>query len=95
MSELVIYTDNKWKNFKYGYEVPAKVLNNQFAHLQDRRHTDGFFKYRNYWYHLSDFMQTDIPKWDGYAGDSYFSGVLLKTSKDFERYKVGHYIVKG
>jgi hypothetical protein len=95
MSELVIYTDNKWKNFKYGYEVPKKVLKSQFDYLKDGEELDGFFKYRNYWYHLSDFMTTTIPKWDGAAGDSYFSGVLIKVSKDGEKYKAAHYIVKG
>ena len=46
--------------------------------------TFGFFKYRNCFYHLADFMRTsceatgDLAGWDGYAGDSYFSGTLLK-----------------
>ena len=44
----------------------------------------GFFKYRNCFYHLQDFMRAssdatgDLAGWDGYAGDSYFSGTLLK-----------------
>lgn len=35
-----IRSDNKWKQFKYRYEVPASVLARQFAHLDED--DDGF-----------------------------------------------------
>lgn len=75
-----------WRNFKYRYEVPKRVLKDQFDHLSDDD-MDGYFKFRRYWYHLSDFERTSIPGWDGVHGDSYFSGVLLKVSKDGEQYQ--------
>jgi hypothetical protein len=83
-----ITTDNKWKSFKYRNEVPDTVLKDRFSHLSDED-TDGYFKYRNHWYHTSDFLRTEIPGWNGIHSDSAFSGVLLKISKDGERYQVG------
>lgn len=95
MSELSIKTDNKWKNFKYFNEVPSRVLKRQFAHLEEGEADDGFFKFKGYWYHLSDFMTASgnpaLKGWDGYASDSYFSGTLIKLSSDGEQYKVAQY----
>lgn len=60
--------------------------------------TCQFFKYRNCFYHLSDFMSTsceatgDLAGWDGYAGDSYFSGTLIKYADEYgDRVIVGRY----
>lgn len=83
-----ITTDNKWKYFNFRYEVPDTVLKDQFSHLTDED-TDGYFKYRNYWYHTSDFIPTIVQGWNWIHTDSFFSGVLLKISKDSERYQVG------
>jgi hypothetical protein len=86
-----VTTDNKWKQFKYGNEVPDKVLSENFDWLEEK--TDGFFVYRKSWYHVSEFMNvpdTETFKgWDGYSSDSAFSGVLIKISKDGEEYKIG------
>ena len=98
-SKVKISSDNKWHDFKYRDEVPTKVLKNQFDHLDEDDVIDGFIKYRNHWYHLSDFMRIpdaggDDPfkGWQGNAADGYFSGVLIKLSNDGEQYKIGTYI---
>ncbi len=85
--EARIEKKTPWRKFKFGYEVPKKVLKDQFDYLDDAETEDGFFKYLNQWYHTSEFMRTQIPGWDGIAGDSAFSGTLLKVSSDGERYK--------
>lgn len=89
-----IRSDNKWKQFKYRHEVPASVLARQFAHLDED--DDGFILYRGHWYHTSDFMRippgSDFKGWDGYASDSYFSGVLIKLARDGEEYMIGTYM---
>ena len=92
--ELKLITDNRFKSFKYGNEVPKKVLQEQFDHLENGEDSDGFFKYRGTWYHTSDFLvASDKMKaatgFDGINTDSLFSAILLSISKDGEEYKVG------
>lgn len=93
---VTIKTNRNWRKFSYRSEVPAKVLESQFSHLSDDNDAfDNFFQYRGTWYHLSDFLgASDMPElkgWDGYSSDSYFSGVVVKVSRNGERYKVGTY----
>jgi len=100
--KMDIITDHKWKNFKYGYEVPKKVLDD-YDWLSDDDKFDGWFKYRNNWYHLSDFMdchnQMYSPNnpfrelgYDGYLNDTFFSGLLIKLSEDLEQYQVALFL---
>ncbi len=58
----------------------------------------GFFKYHGCFYHLQDFLNVendasgDLVGWDGYAGDSYFSGTLIRfADNDCDRVIVGRY----
>jgi hypothetical protein len=92
--DLKLITDNRFKPFKYGNEVPKKVLKDQFDHLEDGEDQDGFFKYRGNWYHTSDFMVASdkmqkATGFDGINTDSIFSAILIKISEDCEEYKVG------
>lgn len=93
--ELTIRTDHKWKQFKYRYEVPAKVLRSQFDWLLEEAGFDGFFKYLGTWYHTSQFMRIEnneaLAGWHGYECDSFFSGTLIKISEDGEMYQAGRY----
>lgn len=93
---MTVTTDNKWKQFKYGYEVPEKVLSETFDWIEDDEKTDGFFQYRKSWYHISEFLV--IPKdrgigpWQAYSADSAFSAVVIQVSNNGEEYKVGTFI---
>ena len=95
---LEIITDNKWKPFRYGNEVPKKVLDDDFDWMDEDQIGDGFFKYKGQWYHLDEFMRISknapapMKKWHGYLSDSFFSGVLIKVSSDGEEYIVGTYL---
>jgi hypothetical protein len=102
MSELTIKTDHKWKAFRYRNEVPRRVLERDFDYQDEDDATDGFFKYRGVWYHLDQFMRFGFPfgghpedspfkDWHAYAGDSFFSGVVIRVSSDGEQYQVGTY----
>ncbi len=96
---ITIKTDHKWKNFLYRYDVPNKVLNDQFSHLSEDDANDGFICYHGHYYHLYDFMRYDgkdpvMGAYDGYASDGYFSGVLLKVSRDGEQYQIASFISK-
>jgi hypothetical protein len=46
-------------------------------------------------YTLEDFMRTNgndtLNKWDGYFGDSFFSGILVKYSSCGDAVMVGTY----
>lgn len=97
MSKLIIKTDNRWKDFKYAYEVPKRVLKNQFDWM-DNPDEYTFLRYKGHWYSLSDFMRIspDAPaafrKYDGVAADGFSSGVLIKISRDGEQYKIATYM---
>ena len=92
--EATIKTDHKWKMFKYRNEVPKRILKDQFSYLDEEDDIDGFFVYRGSWYHLSDFMRLEkhnplrVLGWQGFASDSFFSGVAIKISDDGETYQV-------
>lgn len=95
-NKSIIKTDNKWKQFKYRDEVPKRVLENEFSHLtEEEGYVDGFIHYRKRWYHVSEFMTIPsftVNGWDGYSGDSFFSGVVIKIHSDGESYKIGTYL---
>lgn len=56
-------------------------------------------KKNNIWYYaLEEFAiftssgwLKDFPGWDGYLNDTYFSGNVIKISKDGERYQIGYF----
>lgn len=98
---MEIITNNQWRNFLYGYEIPETVLHSDFDYLSEDDATDGFIKYRGNYYHLSEF--TMLPKtkpipgechcdWHGYSSDSAFSGVLVRISDDGEQYQIATFI---
>jgi len=95
---VTVKTDDKWRYLSDRVDVPADILAKQFDYLDgNTAGLDGFFRYRNYWYHIGDFtaftgdVEPSLRGWHGYSGDSYFSGVLIKLSKDGEQIKVGTY----
>jgi hypothetical protein len=91
---ITIKTNRQWRDLVYRSDVPADVLASEFDYQDAEDVLDGFFRYRGHWYHLDQFMPAPIATiagWDGYASDSYFSGIVIKLSRDGERIKVGTY----
>ena len=89
---MKIRTDHRWKHFFYGYEVP-KGVHNEFAHLDEDARCDGWLRYRNRWYHISEFLVCEggqYGEWQGYCGNPLW-GILIKVSRDGERYMIGAY----
>ena len=94
---LALVTDHKWKQFKYGYEVPESVRKSEFDYLEDAEGQDGYFKRKGDWHHLSQF--TSLPKesdlgergWQGILHYSMSNGLVIKVSDDGEEYQVGYY----
>jgi len=95
MGRIMIITDHKWKDLRYRHEVPARILANEFDYLEEDTY-DGFFRYRRFWYHLSQFMRIGYPgqvpadsKWHATMSDSMSTGVLIEISPDGEQYRAG------
>jgi hypothetical protein len=94
-----IRSDRKWHDFKTRDEVPAKILASQFDYQDADEVYDGFMLYRGTWYHLDQFMRLDnlspdspFKGWEASAGDSYFSGIVIKVSQAGEQYQIGTYL---
>lgn len=55
----------------------------------------SFARYKGELYDLDDFLTTwriDVFKeWNGYISDTFFSGILVKFSEDFEQVVMGRY----
>ena len=81
-----IVTNNHERKFCGRWEVPASVLNDQFDYLTGDEGT--FCKYRGVWYSRDLFVSGGPEGYDGYHGDSYFSGVAIKLDADGDGYKV-------
>lgn len=97
---LTIKTNKHWRSPIYGYELTDKEREN-FDYLDDID-SQQFIRYRGWVYDLGEFMRTpnneparqelnELSGWDGYLSDSYFSGVVIRYSKDFEYIQVGTY----
>jgi len=70
-------TNRNWRQFIYGYDVPAKVLKD-FDHLSEDDKCDGWINYKRTWYHISDFLRTNQPGWDGAHSHSWSYAVVIK-----------------
>lgn len=101
--KITITTNNHWRNFLYGYELPEKVKPDFDWIDKEVFECSRFLKYRGWYYTLEDFMSIHnkihypnppvwMKRWDGYNSDSFFSGVLIKISDDGEQYKIATYI---
>lgn len=84
---LSIRTNHQWREFTYRWDVPERILKSEFDWTDDDD-ADGYFQYKGYWYHVSQFMRTDLEGWHGIHNDSFFSGVLIRLADDGERFQV-------
>ena len=90
---MEIVTNNNWRDVVYGFDLPEK-LRADFDYLDDIECAQ-FVKYRGQFYDLGDFVRLDknspFTGWHGYLGSTYFSGVLVKLSRDGDQVMVGRY----
>jgi len=93
---IEIITNNHPRQLIYGYELTEKEKED-FDYLEDIEIHD-FFRYKGQVYDPSEFMgiehnlDPEFSKWEGYSSDSYFSGIVLKYTKDMESVIVGRYL---
>lgn len=97
---MKIKTNNQYRNLVHGYELTGSEKED-FDYIKDID-THDFIKYKGMIYDPSEFMATPhneparqelnkLSAWDGYQSDSFFSGVVIKYSSDFEQVKIGTY----
>ena len=89
---MQIITNNIQRDIVSFWQLPKKA---QDQHREDYENAEelDWFCYKGEWYCLDDFMRLDkespFSEWDGYASDTFFSGVLIKLVDD--RVIVGRY----
>lgn len=93
---IAITTNNVPRDLVDAWELPPKERA-EFDYLPWDSIDAGsdsatFLRYRGRLYDLGEFMRSDaFPSWDGYASDSYFSGIVVRLVDDGERCIVGRY----
>jgi hypothetical protein len=99
MSDLTIKTNNVYRSTIDAYQLSEKERK-EFSYLNWKAIDEGsdnatFFKYKKQLYDLGEFMcvpdNSGFSAWHGYSSNSYFSGVLVRYSKDFESVLIGTY----
>lgn len=97
--QITITTDHKWKNVLNWQDLTPKQQA-YFDWLDDEEKQIGasFVKRRGHVYCLDEVMTIGrhsplaTDGWDGVANDSYFSGIVVKLSRDGEQYKIGYFV---
>jgi hypothetical protein len=93
-----IKTNHKPRPTVYGWELTDKERA-EFDYLDDIN-GGSFFRYKGAVYDLGEFMRIDhvrecLPEtftgWHGYQSDTFFSGLLVRYSGDFESVVIGQY----
>ena len=93
---LTIRTNNVPRGFVYSFELSEEEKKDFDYYNAEELDNATFFRYRGQVYDLGNFMRfqdrsSPLSKWDGAAGDSYFSGTLVRLVEDEERIVVGAY----
>ena len=95
---MTIKTNNRYQPLLH-WEQLTKRERSDFDWITDSDHDPAefqFFRHKGNCYCMADFMpcpkDTFLDKWDGYHGDSFFSGVAIKLSDCGDCVKVATYI---
>lgn len=94
MTTITIVTNHQYRPILSSYDLPKEALKEFYHYYTEQLEQASFFKYKGIYYDLSNFMRTkseEFKGWDGVHSDSYFSGILIKLSKDCESVIVGRY----
>jgi hypothetical protein len=62
-----------------------RTIRKEFDWMDDVEFENGFFKYKGWIYHLSEFTRDGVERWDGSNGQSWSCGVLIKLTSDCEQ----------
>lgn len=94
MSDITIKTNHVPRDLLYWWDLTDKEKSD-FDWIENPEESGyDFFRYRGVVYCLDEFVRCHDAfdkQWDGYASDSYFSGVLVKYANDNESVIVATY----
>lgn len=89
---ITIKTNGQYRPVLYWEDLTSKE---QGEFDSSTKEESSYIRYKKWVYALDDFMRTNcndvLSKWDGYHGESYFSGVLVKYSNCGDAVVVGTY----
>lgn len=98
MDSLKIITNNHYRHLICGYDL-TESEKSEFDYIKPEDiECHEFFRYRGQLYDPSEFMRVSeqapelMKQWDGYSSDSFFSGIVIKYSEDYESVKIGLYL---
>jgi len=95
---MEIISNNKWRDFVYGYELPEKVKS-EFDYMNNV--DDGtFVLYKGEYYDLGDFLKVDdgymgaLSKidWHGIKSLGFFEALLISISNCGSQYRIGRFL---
>ncbi len=92
-----VKTNNHWRELKSNYELPVRVLKEQFDYqTEEEQDWSSYFQYKGTWHCTDQFMRFGYPgtstlgTWHMFMSDSAFSGVVVEFNDDNE-VKLGTY----
>lgn len=93
-----IKTNHQYRDILHSHDLTARELAD-FDYIEDLD-SASFFRYKGQVYDLGEFMRIDRTReclpdgfehWHGYQSDSFFSGLLVRYSSDYEQILVAQY----
>lgn len=95
---MQIITNSQPRDVVYAWQLTDKERK-EFDYVDDIDNADccaTFFRYKGQVYDLGEFMNctqsvNGFSDWHGIQSDTFFSGVLVKYTSDFESVIVGRY----
>lgn len=93
---MEIRTNHQFRSLIYGYQLTDKEKAEfEYIPVEDIDN-HGFFRYKRRVYDLWEAVRCSDESlknkgWQGYVADGFFSGIVIRLSKDGERVKIGQY----
>ena len=82
-------TNNHWRPFLYGYEVPDEIKKDYQDSDPDTCFEDGWIKYKQSYLHTSLFMRLTGSNWHGAYTFCNTGAYVIKISNCGEMYQIG------
>lgn len=102
MDEVKIYTNNRPRDLIAFCDLTKKEQA-EFDYIEgEDQYSPRLVRYRGWVYDVNEFtsvpaalnppMFGGLKAWQGYQSDSYFSGIVIRYTNDFESVIVGRYV---